>query len=139
MGHTPSILVVDDEKDHCLNLADILVEFDYDVDIAGGGAEALHLLEAKPYDIALLDLAMPGMDGLALSRRIERSRPGLPTCFITAHISGGLADEVRASRAGLILAKPLDVPRLLYWLDGEVGRRKCTAGPSRGGWPIRAV
>lgn len=133
MRALPSILVVDDEKDHCFNLADILGEFDYDVDIANDGAEALHLLEGNSYDIALLDLVMPGMDGLALSRKMAGLRPGLPTCFITANTHGRLADEVRTSRAGPILAKPLDIPSLLYWIDGAVGRRTRIADPPRGG------
>lgn len=131
MAPIPSILVVDDEKDHCLNLADILGELDYNVDVANDGAEALHLLEEKPYDIALLDLAMPGMDGVALSRRIARVRPELRTCFITAHTCGKLADEARASRAGPILVKPLDVPRLLYWIDRELRQRTCTVDHPR--------
>ena len=131
MRATPSILVVDDETDHCLNLADILGEFDYVVDVANDGPKALELLEENSYDAALLDLSMPGMDGLALFRRIRGLSPELPACFITANTFGGLADEIRKSRAGPILGKPLDVPRLLYWIDGAVGRRRCAAGPSR--------
>jgi CheY-like chemotaxis protein len=133
MRATPSILVVDDEKDHCSNLADILGEFDYAVDVAYSGAEAMKLMEGHSYDAALLDLAMPGMDGLALLKRIRGLRPGLPACFISALANGSLAEEARASRAGPILAKPLDVPRLLYWIDGVVGRKTCTGDFLRSG------
>jgi DNA-binding response OmpR family regulator len=131
MKGSPSILVVDDEKDHCFNLADILNDFDYDVDIANDGAMALNLIESKPYDAVLLDLVMPGMDGLSLFRRLRDVHPGLPACFVTANTYGRLADEVRTSRSGPILGKPLDIPSLLYWIDGAVGRRKCTRDPKR--------
>jgi CheY-like chemotaxis protein len=131
MNRTPSILVVDDETDHCLNLSDILNEFDYDVDIANDGATALTLVASKPYDAALLDLVMPGMDGVSLFHRIHDLRPDVPACFVTANTDGRLADEVRTSRAGPILGKPLDIPKLPYWIDGAVGRRKCTCNPGQ--------
>lgn len=117
-----SILVVDDDLDHGSNLADILGECEYAVDFASDGARALKLMETHSYDAALLDLAMPGMDGLALLRRIRDLSPSMPACFITAMVHGGLADEIHVSRAAPILAKPLDIPRLLYWVDGAVGR-----------------
>src|SRR5262249_18722868 len=59
-----SILVVDDEIDTCRNLSDILTDLGYQVDTALDGFAALELAREKPYDIALLDLKMPGMDGL---------------------------------------------------------------------------
>lgn len=133
MRVAPSILVVDDERDHCLNLADILGEFDYAVDVANDGTEALRLIEDRTYDVVLLDLVMPGMDGLSLYRSIQGLSPGLTACFITANPQTLLAEEVRSSHAGPILAKPLDVPRLLYWIDGAVGRRKSVRDPSRKG------
>lgn len=132
MWTPPAILVVDDEKDHCLNLADILCEHSYSVDVANGGRDALRLMEDHRYDLVLLDLAMPGMDGLTLYRKIKGLLPELSACFITADPRSELADEVRASRAGPILAKPLDVPRLLYWIDGALGGRGGGRSPSRG-------
>ncbi len=123
MRATPTILVVNDENDHCLNLADILAELDYDVNIANDGAAALDLMSSKPYDAALLDLVMPGMDGLSLFRGMRRLHPGVPACFITANGHTKIADEIRKDRAGPILCKPLDIPRLLYWIDDVVGRR----------------
>ena len=70
----PSILIVDDERDACLNLADIFTDLGYRVDIAHDGWSALELLQKRPYDVALLDLKMPGMDGLTLYRRIKKAQ-----------------------------------------------------------------
>jgi CheY-like chemotaxis protein len=136
MDQPPSILVVDDEADRCLNLADFLGEFGDKVDMAGDGAEAMDLLERRTDEIALLDPAMLGLDGLALSRRIAGARPDLRTCFITAHTGGTLAKDVRACPAGPVLAKPRDA-RLMYWVDGAVGQRKCTGAICAEGGHIR--
>ena len=57
------ILVVDDEVDTCANLSDILSDLGYTVDVAYDGPSALELVKQKAYDVALLDLKMPGMDG----------------------------------------------------------------------------
>ena len=56
-----SILVVDDEVDTCSNLSDILTDLGYHVDVAHDGPSALELARKNPYDIALLDLRMPGI------------------------------------------------------------------------------
>jgi CheY-like chemotaxis protein len=80
----------------------------------------------------LLDLVMPGMDGLSLFRRIKELHPDVPACFVTANTHGKIADEVVTSRAGLILAKPLDIPKLLYWIDGAVSRRIYPGHPNWG-------
>ena len=67
-----SILVVDDEVDICRNLSDILTDLGYQVEFAHDGPSALELVRQRPYDVALLDLKMPGMDGLTLYREIKK-------------------------------------------------------------------
>ena len=79
----PSILVVDDEPDIRDNLRDILTDLGYDVDTAADGAEALDLVGKKHYDVALLDLRMPGMDGLELYRRIKELRADTVAMIVT--------------------------------------------------------
>jgi len=69
---TPSILVVDDEVDACLNLADILSDLGYRVDLAHDGESALALVRQRRYDVALLDLMMPGMDGTTLYGEMKK-------------------------------------------------------------------
>ena len=65
---TGHILVVDDEVDTCRNLRDILNDYGYEVDIAHDGPRAIELVRANAYDLALLDLRMPGMDGISVLR-----------------------------------------------------------------------
>ena len=92
--HPPSILVVDDEPDIRENLCDILTDLGYVVDTAGDGPSALHLVREKHYDVALLDLRMPGMDGLELYRRIKKIRAGTVAMIVTAYA----ADEQQKHR-----------------------------------------
>jgi CheY-like chemotaxis protein len=108
-----SILVVDDDADTCRNLADIFGELGYAVDAAGGGDMALERAARRPYDLGLLDLRMPGMDGLTLCRRLKHLRPLMVVMIVTAYAGAGLDEEARAAGARRVLAKPVDFPRLL--------------------------
>jgi CheY-like chemotaxis protein len=68
--------LVDDDVDTCRNLSDILTDLGYLVDVAHEGLSALDLVRRNHYDVALLDLKMPGMDGVTLYREIKRLRAG---------------------------------------------------------------
>lgn len=120
MSKRPTVLVVDDEVDICQNLADILADQDYDVDIAENGAAALALAAAKPYDVALLDLRMPGMDGLSLYRQLRKVRPEVVAIIVTAYASDGTMREAIGSGAWQVLPKPVDLLRLLTLVGDAV-------------------
>src|SRR5476649_840187 len=92
--NAPSILVVDDEVDTCRNLSDILTDLGYHVDTAHDGKTALEKVRQKRYDVALLDLKMPGMDGLTLYREIKKIRAGTVAIVVTAYASSSTASEV---------------------------------------------
>jgi len=121
-SRTTSILVADDDVDTCQNLADILTELaGYLVDIAHDGASALKCVYRSRYNMALLDLRMPGMDGLTLCRHIKQVRPETVAVLVTAY-SGGVAEEARAAGIWRVLPKPVDVPRLLTLMDEAVAQ-----------------
>ena len=109
----PSILVVDDDADTCRNVSDILTDLGYHVDTAQDGRTALELVRQRPYDVALLDYKMPGMDGLTLYREIKKLRAGTVAMVVTAYAGGGTAEAVLHAGAWQVLAKPVDFPRLL--------------------------
>lgn len=116
----PSILVVDDDVDTCRNLSDILTDLGYRVDTAHDGPSALDLVRQKPYDVALLDYKMPGMDGLTLYREIKRLRAGTVAIVVTAYTGGSTAEEALAAGAWHVLPKPVDFPRLLGFVGTAV-------------------
>lgn len=107
------ILIVDDEPDTCANLSDILADFGYQVDTADSGFTALDLLKQHSYDIALLDLRMPGMDGLELYRRIRELSAGTVAIVVTAYASSDTAKSVLSAGAWRLVSKPVDTGALL--------------------------
>jgi CheY-like chemotaxis protein len=118
----PSILVVDDEVDTCRNLSDILTDLGYEVDIAHEGLSALEMIKKKPYDVALLDFKMPGMDGLTLYREIKKLRSGTVAIVVTAYAGGETKSEALAAGAWQVLAKPVHFPKLLGLVDEALGQ-----------------
>ena len=87
MSATPALLVADDDQVARELLAEVLGREGYRVRIAVGGAECLRLAEAEPFDMALVDLRMPDLDGLGVLKRLGAIQPGLPVVILTAFAS----------------------------------------------------
>jgi DNA-binding NtrC family response regulator len=111
--HGPSILIVDDDEDTCRNLSDILTDLGYQTETAADGPSTLKLLQRRTFDMALLDLKMPGMDGVTLYREIKKLKADTVAIIVTAYASSDTAREALAAGAWQILPKPVDFPRLL--------------------------
>jgi two-component system response regulator HydG len=122
MQGKPSILVVDDDADTCRNLADILTDLDYHVDTAPNGPAALELVRQHPYDVALLDYKMPGMDGVTLYREIKKLSSGTVAIVVTAYASGATAEEALGAGAWQIVPKPVAFPQLMQLMDLAMGQ-----------------
>jgi DNA-binding NtrC family response regulator len=120
---TPArILVVDDDADTCRNLSDILTDLGYHVDTAHDGPSALEHVRLRAYDVALLDLKMPGMDGIELYREIRKVRAETVALVVTAYASRATAEQALAAGAWQVLAKPVDFGRLLGLVDQALGQ-----------------
>jgi two-component system, NtrC family, response regulator HydG len=117
-----SVLVVDDEVDACENLRDILVDLGYRVGVARNGLEAIQELHRADYDIVLLDLKMPGMDGVSVYREIKRQRPETAAIVVSAFSGSELAEAALEEGAASIVAKPVDVPQLLTAIATSLAR-----------------
>ena len=104
---------MDDEPDTCANLSDILTDLGYQVDTAYDGFAALELVKKHAYDIALLDLRMPGMDGLELYRRIRQISAETVAIVVTAYASSDTAKSVLSTGAWKIVPKPVNIGNLL--------------------------
>jgi two-component system phosphate regulon response regulator OmpR len=105
------VLVVDDDADIRRMLVEYLSAHDYEVETAGGGAEMRERLARKVPDVVLLDVGLPGEDGLALARWL-RERHALGIIMVTA--ADGVVDRVVGLEVGAddYIAKPFD-PREL--------------------------
>jgi DNA-binding NtrC family response regulator len=115
-SNSARILIVDDEQDTCANLSDILADLGYQVDTANDGFTALELVKKRPYDVALLDLRMPGMDGLELYRRIREISAETVAIVVTAYASSDTAKSILTTGAWKILPKPVNIGSLLNFV-----------------------
>jgi DNA-binding NtrC family response regulator len=100
------LLLVDDEVDLLESLSDALEVRGIEVTTAPSGEAALRLMERQVFDVALVDVKLPGMDGLALLRRMKKLEPMLEEIVLTGHPSMGIAVEGFREGAVDILLKP---------------------------------
>jgi FixJ family two-component response regulator len=94
------ILIVDDERNIRLTLSQTLESLDVETDTASNGAEALTKLKEKEFGLVLLDLHMPGVQGMEVLRQLREIRPDIRVIIITAYGTVGLA--VEAMRLGAV-------------------------------------
>jgi CheY-like chemotaxis protein len=107
------ILIVDDEEDLVAALGDRLEMRGFSVQVASSGAEALQHLDESEFDVAVVDIKMPQMDGLQLTEEIRRIHPELPVILLTGQSSA--PEEERAEQLGAAgcLVKPIDIEQLI--------------------------
>jgi len=79
------ILVVDDEKDALELFKDLFSKKGYEVECAHGGIGALEAVDKIPFDAVLLDIRMPGLDGIEVLSKIKQKKPELPVVMLTAY------------------------------------------------------
>jgi CheY-like chemotaxis protein len=110
--------VVEDDPVNQMVASQLLTRVGILVDIAGNGQEALNALQDKTYDAVLMDVMMPGMDGLAATRVIRQTlRLDLPIIALTANAIKG--DREKCLEAGMdeYLTKPVEIQRLYQTLE----------------------
>lgn len=108
-----TILVVDDDREIRAWLQKTLEYRHYEVQGVENGPAALAHIDAAPVDLVLLDIKMPGMDGLAVLQKIKEHHPELPVVMVSGH--GTIETAVEATKYGAydFLQKPLDLSKLL--------------------------
>jgi two-component system OmpR family response regulator len=118
---TPHLLIVDDDREICLLLAKFLAKHGYRVTSVGHGAAMLGALEAARIDLVVLDVMLPGEDGLALCRRL-RATSTIPVIMLTA--MGEETDRIIGLEMGAddYLAKPFNPRELLARIKAVLRR-----------------
>ena len=127
MNEKASILIVDDDESMCETLLDILEDKGYGVVIARDGAKAVAEAGRRHFDLALIDIMMPGMNGVETLRGIKRADPKTTTMIMTGHsaLEGMVSDALKAGVDG-VLYKPFEIDTIVEMIESKAGAR---AGP----------
>ena len=118
------ILVIDDQKSIRNTLKDILEYEKHTVVLAENGPEGLELFSAEKYDVILLDIKMPEMDGMEVLDKMMQSSPDIPVIMISGH--GNIDTAVEAIKKGAydFIEKPLDLNRLLVTIRNAIDKKE---------------
>ncbi|MGA7877935.1 MAG: response regulator [Desulfoferrobacter sp.] len=112
-----SVLLVDDELEFLETLVKRLKKRNLAVQGVKSGEEALEWLAKESVDVVVLDVKMPGMDGIETLRRIKKSHPLVEVIMLTGHASMEVAIEGMELGAFDYLMKPMNIDELLYKLQ----------------------
>jgi two-component system response regulator AtoC len=107
-----ALLIADDDPVALALLVEVLTGERYRVRSAAGGAACLRLAEQEPFDLAIVDLRMPDMDGLEVTRRLGSIQPGIPVIILTAFATIDTAIEAIRGGASDYLSKPFRMEQL---------------------------
>ncbi|HEX2480934.1 MAG TPA: response regulator [Methylomirabilota bacterium] len=116
-----TILVVDDEEAIRDLMVSALATKTRDVLTAGSGGEALEIVKRADVDLVLLDLAMPGMNGVDTFREIHALRPVLPVMIVTAYPDSDLMVKALEIGPFSMISKPVDLVQVQKAVDRIVG------------------
>ena len=121
------ILVVDDEQDYNETIVKRLRRRGYEAETALSGPAALEILTRSSFDVALLDIMMPGMDGIEVLREVKRRYPAMEVILLTGHASVESGVLGMSIGANAYLLKPVDFDELLMTI-GQAFERKRLSG-----------
>lgn len=118
-----SVLLVDDEKEYLETLAERMINRGYLVDTADTGIKALKSLEDHKYDAIVMDIMMPGLDGLQTLKRIRVDYPEMQVILLTGHATVSVGVEAVKMGASDFLEKPADIDKLCEVIEKARGKR----------------
>ena len=121
---TINILLVDDEERFLATTQKLLKKKGYDAEVASSGSLALDLLDRKPVHVVILDVKMPGMDGIETLKAIKARHPMVEVIMLTGHATVESAVQGLKSGASDYLMKPADIDDLLSRVEGAFERRQ---------------
>lgn len=117
MSNKVRILVVDDDSGMCETLSAILRIKGYEVDTANDGYQAIKKVKENCFKFVLMDIKMPGMNGVEAYKIIRDEKPNLKVVFMTAYARDDLVQEILKENAVRIFFKPFDIEKLLSLLQ----------------------
>ena len=119
----PRLLLVDDEEMYLEYLSKRLIRARYDVAKCLSGEEALNKIRAHDFDVIVLDVIMPGIDGIETLGEIKKLKPGSEVILLTGHASVESGIEGIKLGAFDYLQKPCDTEKLVSKIDQAWGKK----------------
>ena len=120
----PSILIVDDEPSILQSLSGLLTDEGFEVITANNGYEALKVIDTEAPDLVMLDIWMPGIDGMETLKEIKKNSTALPVIIITGH--GNVETAVKATKLGAfdLIEKPLNIDKVIVAINNALNFRR---------------
>jgi two-component system, NtrC family, response regulator HydG len=107
-----AVLIVDDDEGILDTMMDILSEMNFNVAVAKDGFKAIEMAKEGTFDAILLDIRMPGIDGIETLKRIKQFKPFAKIILMTAYTTENNALEAQKEGASALLYKPIDFDKL---------------------------
>ena len=111
------ILIVDDSKEFCTSLTDVLEAKGYEVESENSGEAAIAKVKEKSFDVILMDIKMPVMNGVEAFKQIKKISPRTAVIMVTAYSLENLITEALREGAFGVLRKPLDIDKLIEQIE----------------------
>jgi DNA-binding NtrC family response regulator len=124
MGEKTRLLIVDDNVDFAYNPADVLELKGYDASVCQDGHRAIDMVKKERFDLILMDIKMPGINGVETYKRIKETSSGTVTIMMTAYAVENLVEEALDVGAYDVFYKPLDISRLLIAIEESLREEK---------------
>lgn len=120
----PTILIVDDEPSILQSLKGLLTDEGFEVATAANGYDALQKIEIEAPDLVLLDIWMPGIDGIETLKEIKKTSPHIQVVMITGH--GTIESAVQATKLGAFdfIEKPLSIEKVIVAINNALNFRR---------------
>src|SRR4030042_1219234 len=120
MSENTKILVVDDNEEFCQNLSDILESRGYEVSTANDGFKAIELVKESGFELVLMDVKMPRMDGVETFKRVKDISPQTAVVMVSAFtVENSIREALRDGAFGHI-KKPIDFDQLFTIIESAV-------------------
>jgi DNA-binding NtrC family response regulator len=117
------ILAVDDNKEFCQNVADIMELKGYEVTMANDGTQAIELVKKNKYNLVIMDIKMPGMNGVDVFREIKKISPSTVIILMTAYALEDLKKEALREGVFASLRKPLNFDELFVIVEDAISQK----------------
>lgn len=111
------LLVVDDDPGMTETLVDIFSDMGYCADAAPDGYTAVEMVKKKTYSLVLIDIKMPGMNGIETFKELKKISPSVRAIMMTAYSVESLVREALDNGAVAVMYKPLDIRKLKQLID----------------------